>query len=225
MKWTITVFALLSSVGAALGADRVVRATPPQPLHESVTEQVDVSGSVVVGVGRRDALAGAEVMSGVRVRAGVERYCMMVRSRDGIYFARNTFIAPEGAAAEQVELAMESSRNRSLLQGLDETAIAVSVRSGACDGEQGAWFVATSRDRSSDVVDILINGADATAAFWQTAGQEGECEVFEEGRSTAYNMRCSLSARLLSEEESPVRIERERFGRPLPAVTLQLRKP
>lgn len=224
MKRMIVIFAFLTGPGAAIGANRIVQATPPQPLHESVSEQVDVSGSVVVGVSRRDALSGDEIMSGIRVRAGVEQYCMMVRSRDGVYFARNTFVASGGASAEQVELAMASSRNRSLLEGLGENAIAVSIRSGACEGEQGAWLVATSRDRSSDVVDILINGADATAAFWQSGGREGECEAFEEGRSTAYNMRCSLPAQLLSKQESSVLIERERFGRPLPAVTLKLRK-
>jgi len=225
MKKMLLVAALFTAGGPAIGSELVIRASAPEPLHESVSEQVNISGSVIVGVARRDALSGRDVLEGVQVPAGSPRFCMIVRSRDGVYFARNTFDAPSAQSAERIELAMSNSRNQDLLHQLDDDSISVGVREGACEAAQGIWLVATSRAQHSDFVDVLINGADATSVFWVIDGLEGECEPFAQGRSTAYNVRCAIPANRLAGSSTAVVIERERFGRPLPKVTLTVRSP
>lgn len=73
-------------------------------------------------------------------------------------------------------------------------------------------------------VDLLINGFGANAVYYRVGsdGVEADCDVFSEGRRTSYDYRCAIPVAALTAGPQTVVIERERYGRPLGSVAIEL---
>lgn len=213
-------------LGAAAGVGaQPVSATLVAPFQESVQEEVKVSGTVIVGVASTGVLDGAVLMRGFVVPGESSSVCLTVRSRDGVYFSRNEFEVPGGvpAGATGIVLSLDRTKHQTLLTGYHDDDVAVAATSGACGSGDETWLVPRTVDGMSETVDVLVNGFGATAVFYATAsGGSGDCTEFVDGRRTSYDFRCRVPRGQLDGGKQKIRIERERYGRPLPGVSFDV---
>ncbi|MEQ8484387.1 MAG: hypothetical protein RIB46_08480 [Pseudomonadales bacterium] len=206
-------------------AQTTVRAELAGTFHETVQEEVSVSGSVVVGVAAGSALSGPAALSGLIIPTTAERICLTVLSRDGVYFSRNTFLVPAERRADDaafVLLPYEGTKRRELVLGFGPGELAVRATPGDCEAAGSTYLVAADRE-DFDSVQVLINAFGATAVYFRTAdGMEADCEEFVEGRRTSYDYRCEIPVAALGKGRQVVFIDRERYGRPLGEVEIEL---
>ncbi|MEQ8859933.1 MAG: hypothetical protein RIC56_14920 [Pseudomonadales bacterium] len=219
---------LLGACGLCLvlpvGAGELVRATLRGDFHETVQEEVSVSGSVVVGVAAASALSGPATLSGLIIPAAAQEICLTVVSRDGVYFARNTYTMPESAlaAGSFAVLPFDETRRRELIGSFKDGELAMRATPGSCDAP-GIIYLVPAAGTTFETVDVLINGFGATDVYFSTAaGGEGECEEYREGRRTSYDYHCDIPVAELGAGRTTVLVERERYGRPLGEVTIEL---
>jgi hypothetical protein len=218
----------LGSQGQAFGAT-TVQAELVGDFYESVHEEVSVSGAVVVGVAAANALSGAAALAGLVIPAAADRVCMTVLSRDGVYFARNTYLvpnpSPEPSQTEPdsvVILPFDGTRQAELIRGYGPGDLAVRTTPGDCKVATKTYLIAR-RQADFASVDVLINGFGANAVFYRTAdGADGSCEEFIEGRRTSYDYRCVIPTAAFGKGPQQLFIERERYGRPLGQVDIEL---
>ncbi|MCB1684157.1 MAG: hypothetical protein KDI31_06720 [Pseudomonadales bacterium] len=205
-------------------------ATPIQaelsgPFHEVVQEEVSVSGTVVVGVAAAGALSGPATLAGLIMPTSAGQICLTVLSRDGVYYSRNSYNVPEGSPTEGdilVQLPFEGTRRRELLAGYAEGELAVLATPCACDAATTTYLVAGGPTEVK-AVDILINSFGANTVYYRTAeGFEADCTEFTEGRRTSFDYRCEIPAAALGSGRQALTIERERYGRPLGQVAIEL---
>lgn len=206
-------------------AQSTVRAELTGAFHETVQEEVSVSGSVVVGVAASGALSGPAALSGLIIPIAADHICLTVLSRDGVYFSRNAFRVPNERRADDaafVLLPYEGTRRRELVLGFGPGELAVRATPGDCEAAGSTYLVAADRE-DFDTVQVLINAFGATAVYYRTAdGTEADCQEFVEGRRTSYDYRCEIPVAALGKGRRVVFIDRERYGRPLGEVELEL---
>lgn len=210
-----------------LAASEVTASPPPKAsltgsFHEAVQEEVSVSGSVVVGVAAASALSGEAALAGLVVPASADAICLTLLSRDGVYYSRNSYDVRAGAGGMVVLPYDDFTRERERIRGYPAGDLAVRAMPGSCEESPVVYLVPTSGN-PSDTVDVLVNAFGANDVFFRGPdGVETDCEEFTEGRRTSYDYRCSIPLSLLGAGRKQVVVERERYGRPLGAVTIEL---
>jgi len=203
-------------------------ATPPQAslngnFHEAVQEEVAVSGSVVVGVAAASALSGDAALAGLMIPAAAESVCLTVLSRDGVYYSRNSYRIPTDAAGDLVVLPYSNFTNeRERIRRYPAGDLAVRAMPGGCEESPAVYLVPTTGN-PADTVDILVNAFGANDVYFRAPdGTEADCEEFAEGRRTSYDYHCKVPLGALGAGRKQIVIERERYGRPLGTVTIEL---
>lgn len=191
------------------------------------TEQVDVavSGSVVVGV-TSTAVQGGRSAGSLLVRhAGDDpQVCLTMLSRDGVYYSRNTFRLPEAGAGQAVRLPYRSNL-RDRLGNYDATDLAMRASAGSCEHSTNLYYVLdTTGGQPPAAIRVFVNSFGATDVFYRSEAQrlEGACTSITEGRRTSFDHWCDIPWPKGGAERVEVGIERERYGREMPAVTLTL---
>lgn len=222
---TASLIAVCSVVAPAAEPAPPLRAELDGEFHEVVQEEVSVSGTVVVGVAAAGALSGPATLAGLLIPTSAPHVCLTLLSRDGVYYSRNTYRIPEPANAVGAAFALlpfERTSRRDLIAGYAEGELAVRATAGSCEDSASVYLVA-SAEGAFDTVDVLINSFGANAVYYRTAdGVEFDCSEFTEGRRTSFDYRCEVGAGLLGAGRQTLVIERERYGRPLGAVEIQL---
>lgn len=218
--------AVATWTGAPAHAASPLRAELDGPFHEAVQEEVAVSGSVVVGVAAASALSGAATLAGLVIPAAADVICLTVLSRDGVYFSRNTYRVPADAVAgggNLMLLPFDGTRRRELINSYGAGDLAVRATPGACDEAATTYLVPTTGS-VDETIEVLVNAFGANDVYYRTAGgEEGDCVEFSEGRRTSYDFRCRIPLTALGDGSDRILIiERERYGRPLGEVQLQL---
>jgi hypothetical protein len=219
--------AMLLASTFALVADRAEASPPPRAtlngsFHEAVQEEVAVSGSVVVGVAAASALSGEAALAGLMVPASADAICLTLLSRDGVYFSRNSYDVRAGAGGMVVLPYDDFTRERDRIRRYAAGDLAVRAMPGGCDDSPAIYLVPTSGN-PADTVDVLVNAFGANDVYFRGPdGAETDCEEFTEGRRTSYDYRCRIPLGQLGAGRKQVVIERERYGRPLGAVTIEL---
>jgi len=202
-----------------------LRAELAGDFHETVQEDVAVSGSVVVGVAATSALSGEATLAGLVIPASEDSICLTVLSRDGVYFSRNTYRMPDGAMAgggTLVVLPFDGTKERDLISHYPLGDLAVRASPVGCEQSSGTYLVATNGSEF-DTIDVLVNAFGANAVYYRTAdGAEADCDEFTEGRRTSYDYRCTIPVDVLGTGHRQLTIERERYGRPLGKVQIEL---
>lgn len=203
-------------------------ATPPPRaslngnFHEAVQEEVAVSGSVVVGVAAASALSGEAALAGLMVPAAADAICLTLLSRDGVYYSRNSYDVRAGAGGMVVLPYDDFTRERERIRLYPAGDLAVRAMPGSCEDSPAVYLVPTAGN-PADTVDVLVNAFGANDVYFRGPdGVETDCEEFTEGRRTSYDYRCSIPLGLLGAGRKQVVIERERYGRPLGAVSIEL---
>jgi hypothetical protein len=198
------------------------RATLNGSFHEAVQEEVAVSGSVVVGVAAAGALSGEAALAGLLVPAAADAVCLTLLSRDGVYYSRNSYDVRAGAGGMVVLPYDDYTRERERIRLYAAGDLAVRAMPGSCEESPAVYLVPTSADPAA-TVDVLVNAFGANDVYFRGPdGVDHDCEEFTEGRRTSYDYRCSVPLGMLGAGRKQVVIERERYGRPLGAVTIEL---
>ena len=217
---------LAALLASPLNAAAPGRADLEGPFHETVREEVDVSGTVVAGVAATAALSGEAALSGLMVPGGSEAICLTLLSRDGVYYSRNGYRMPVNSADAMVVLPYaDFTKERERISRYSAGDLAIKVTPGSCD-QAPATYLVPATDAPSGSVDILINAFGANDVYFLAPdGSEGECMEFTEGRRTSYAFRCRVPVESLGPSgngRKQVIIEREIYGRPLKQVTVEL---
>lgn len=210
-----------------LAAGGQANATPPRAtltgsFHEAVQEEVAVSGSVVVGVAAASALSGEAALAGLMVPASADAICLTLLSRDGVYYSRNSYDVRAGAGGMVLLPYDDFTRERERIRLYPAGDLAVRAMPGSCEDSPAVYLVPTAGN-PADTVDVLVNAFGANDVYFRGPdGVETDCVEFTEGRRTSYDYRCSIPLGLLGAGRKQVVIERERYGRPLGAVSIEL---
>lgn len=191
------------------------------------TEQVDVavSGSVVVGVTSTGVQGGQSVDKLLVLHAaGDVQVCLTMLSRDGVYYSRNTFRLPEAGAGRAVRLPYRSNL-RDRLGNYAATDLAMRASAGSCEHGSNLYYVlGAAGSQAPEAIRVFVNSFGATDVFYRSEAQglEGTCTPVAEGRRTSFDHWCDIPWPAGRAERVEVGIERERYGREMPAVTLTL---
>ena len=222
--------ALLFGLCCALAADlnhaaTTIRAEVDGDFHEVVQEEVSVSGTVVVGVAASGALSGPATLAGLIIPSSTPRVCLTVISRDGVYYSRNTYRVPTIDGSDEdtvVFLPFEATQRRDLIASYALGELAVRATPGGCEEDASIYLVASAQPQI-DSVDVLINAFGANSVYYRTTdGVEADCREFTQGRRTSYDYECNIPAGALGKGRQEIFIERERYGRPLREVKIEL---
>lgn len=191
------------------------------------TEQVDVavSGSVVVGV-TSTAVQGGKSVGSLLLQhaAGDAQVCLTMLSRDGVYYSRNTFRLPDAGAGQAVRLPYRSNL-RDRLDSYAASDLAMRASAGSCEHGTNLYYVlGAASGPAPAAIRVFVNSFGATDVFYRSAahGLEGSCSPIAEGRRTSFDHWCDIPWPKGGAERLEVGIERERYGREMPAVTLTL---
>ena len=204
-----------------------MRASPLPPFTESVQEEVSVSGSVIVGVTRTSTQNGAQLLSGVQVPFVTDTFCVTARSRDGIYFAKNTFNANRQAGVPTpawIEFSFAASRQKDRLLKMRAGDLAVSAQSGSCENASNEYLLMRQDQMmDSDGIEVFVNSFDATDVFVvDPDGAEHACTEVLEDRRSVFDYRCHVPASVDGRSSLLLEVHRERYGRSLPTVGVRL---
>lgn len=219
----LALFASITVVSSAYGADAQLKVVP---FWESIQQDVDVSGFVVAGLTTSSLLSGSD-LTGLYVRPprsmkGAE-LCLTVQSRDGVYLSRNTYVLPDDLDGSRVNLSYSQSSALDLLKSYDDGQLAVSVTGGNCETPKSTYLRPHGPKRTTrNTVDLMINGFGATDVFYSapTLNTNGDCTPLHDGRTTVFDFWCRVAVPGSFKQALKIRVERERYGRPLPPATV-----
>ena len=230
-RWKISrprILALLVSITLANAAYSAEAELKANPFWESIQPDVNVSGFVVVGLTTGSLLSGSDIL-GIQLRPpgsmNSKEVCLTVQSRDGVYISRNTYILPPSIDNEPVNLPYSESTALDLLEEYKKEHLAISVLSGNCQDPGDVYLppYGPGNDTSTGI-NLMINGFGATDVFYSapTIDKTGTCQALHDGRTTIFDFWCHIDLPAPLDNDLQIRIDRERYGRPLPPATLSV---
>ena len=201
---------------------------------EHYSSEVPVSGNIIAGVMLvSTAKATARGFSPHILVPGQiaddEIVCLSVVSQDGVYSSRNSYRVPAATESSLIPADYTKSLYKELLDDQAE-AFAVKAMLGAC-GQNGnaPYRVASAGPQASDYDSLLLLidslGATDVIAAARTPDRKiikGQCEEIIGQRKTGYDFTCRLPGAALAEGSLTVKVQRLRFGRKMPAVTIRV---
>ena len=198
------------------------------PFHETESVDVNVSGSVIVGVSSLNATGGKAVQRLQLLHAPTppsRLVCLTMQSRDGVYYSRNTFELPAESAGSVVAVPYDRSSRLDKLAKYGHEDLAIRASAGPCERSANEYYVLdASAARPPDRVRVFVNSFGATDVFY-AGGPRAKpvaCKSISEGRRTSFDYWCDIPWPRGGGDQLGVEILRERFGREMPAVALTL---
>jgi len=103
--------------------------------------------------------------------------------------------------------------------------VAISASSGNCENNTNSYYVVDANTaRPPESLLVFVNSFGATDVFYRV-GERGpylECTPIEQGRRTNFDYWCSIPWPRSGSNRLGVEIQREKYGREMPAVGLTL---
>ncbi len=202
-------------------------------LEEVYKDEVPVSGRVIAGL----SLAGVSHDGDLAIlpdeNANSSKVCVQIMSRDGRYWAQNTFLVPAVKISGPVILDYASRYS----QQLEETAaydLAILSYQGACSSKKTSEFILTSRAKLSqqpEALIIYVNSARAdtfASVVNRTSRMKPQkCRKITEGRRTGYDTICEIALQKEDTdlEQLRIKIYRRKYEKNLRPVDLLVRAP
>jgi hypothetical protein len=206
-------------------------------LTEQFSEEVRVSGRILVGalVARKPGthLVSKPIGMAIGPVAGAAGpICLQWTSRDGRYYAESR-VQGLDAGGRPVLLTFDTA-HEPLLNRLQRDDLALLAFSGDCAGgvqskELKVFAIDRNKEKDGklDGIDIVLNSerSDTVIRYADSAGNQiaAPCRRIEEKRRTSFDTVCELRAPLA--ETTKVTVERRRYERKLPALTVTLLVP
>ena len=204
-------------------------------LNELYKNEVPVSGKVIAGIGISGVDTNYELALFPNKSSDLGFACVQVMSRDGRYWAENTFVLPPVSSNTPIKLDYPSKYN-DVLSGYDAEDLAILSFIGRCQKKGRVSYIVTSRQKLSDKgksLIVYVNSARADAYIKVLSGgssarRSKKCSKITEGRRTGYDTICriDLSKQNFS-EDSPVKlgIFRRKFNKNLKPVRILVSLP
>lgn len=215
---------LLSYSHAAISADDIAILDPESlSFNEVYKDDVPVSGRVIAGIGMsgmaiNDELTLFPMMSGSQGYA-----CIQVMSRDGRYWAENSFVLPKSNSGNAIKVKYPSKYNDLLNEyGADDLAVLSYL--GRCQKKKTSSFIVTSReklisDRKALVVYVNSSRSDTYIRVMNDVSnkENKKCRKITEGRRTGYDTICTvdMSNNELKADPLKLGIYRRKFNKSL----------
>ena len=232
-KQFINASILLCAVLSPFAPNFVLAQSPIQAVlkgdfYERMNPDVDVSGSVLVGISTGDSFNGTDLKAlAISATGSVDAVCLTVQSIDGVYASRNEYtISSLNDMTITVRLPYDQSAFLDELTRYRDGELALAVYEGGCNqGKTDLRAIPVARLDALTTKDlrIYVNSLGATDVFVGVDQVEGHCRLVT-GRSTLFDHICDIDLALLkpSAEGHRVLIERERFGRVLPSTSVRI---
>lgn len=229
----LAALALLLAAAQTLAGPLVARPSAT-PLKEMFHQEAPVSGRIVSGVlvaGEQDKTHRLVIWPPASV-AG-RSVCLQVVSRDGRYWAENTFELPPRTGGRPVVLKYPSAY-RDLLQTLGDEELAMLAYPGRCGAGGPRQLLLAARtlpEAAPRRLEILVNSGrtDTYAVVKDAAGaRPSRCRRIRQGRRTAFDTVCRIALTPSAVEDPSViqvRILRRRYERMLPPTELVIALP
>lgn len=225
--------AFLLLIPSLLQAQEPVARLKNHPFQESYQDQVPVSGRVIAGIILSGPVATARLALIPPESAAGTSVCVQVMSRDGRYWAKNTFDLPPRIGATPVALEYPS-QHQDFLLAVAPDQLAVLGSAGECDSiDRDTLFLSSvPTDTAEDIrVKVLVNSgrSDTYIAITNDAGKRRptRCQAIEDGRRTGYDTLCSIRLSELDPALDHLRIKiiRRRYERMLPPTEFSVELP
>ncbi len=204
-------------------------------LEEVYKDDVPVSGHVIAGlcfagIPHSNILA---ILPKSTEQSG-KKICVQVMSRDGRYWAKNTFLLPELKETDRLVALDYDSEYKDMIKDSSVVDLAVLSSAGPCDSEKQHEYILTSRDKLSQEKDTLVIYVNSgrTDVFIsvtkpENSGSPQPCETITEGRRTGYDTICKfkLESKYREQNRLELKLYRRKFGRNLPPVEFTVAMP
>ncbi|HKL25336.1 MAG TPA: hypothetical protein VJ910_03835 [Desulfuromonadales bacterium] len=203
-----------------------------RPFQESFQDEAPVSGRVVAGVLLTGSAADQALSLAPPRTAAGSSICIQVLSRDGRYWAENTFELPGTMGTGPVRLEYPS-QHRSFLQQLGFGELAILGTAGECGASTGTnlYLAGTMPEPGKASASVFVNSgrADTYIAIKNLpdSRRPTRCRTIEEGRRTGFDTICPINLEVNGPlpENLEVRILRRRYERMLPPTEFTLLLP
>jgi len=195
-------------------------------LNEVYKDEVPVSGKVIAGVGMSGLAVKGVLALFPKVKSSLGFACVQVMSRDGRYWAENTFVLPEIDLGDGVQVSYPSKYNN-LLNEYSADDLAILSYSGRCEKKKVNNFMVTTRQKLVDKSRALIVYVNSSRADTyirvmndSTKKVAKKCRKITEGRRTGYDTICRVDMPEETSAVNPVKLSvyRRKFNKSLKPV-------
>lgn len=173
--------------------------------NEELRDDSNISGSLLVGVVASGPVEAMSSMLSARLPTDWPggSICVTVVSGNGLYDSRNEYITDAEFAGDNPSIEYPSNF-RDQLKSFNREDVAVRVKAGGCDSEDGAYAPAHWRTTPNELsrLDILINSFRAEEVLLYpspTASTHIACSQIEVGGQTAFDSRCTVEGEDLAD--------------------------
>ncbi|NYT61798.1 hypothetical protein H0A66_05605 [Alcaligenaceae bacterium] len=217
---------LTATLGMQVSAKPIEAEFAGTSFLETVSNDVVVSGAVVVGIVDAAPLDGKAV-STLAISPGAlssRLVCLSVISSDGVYSASNQFEIPRSYIEGQVvTLPYKYSQHLPRLAEYADTEVAVKASAGLCGAQTtDAYVVYRYGAPRPAKIRLYVNSINATDIYWADGNQAGgDCQRVK-GRNTSFDFSCDIDWSTHAGKVGQVFLEREVYGRSLGKVTLTI---
>lgn len=201
--------------------------------EEHFSKEVPVSGNVVAGLMLVPSLAAAKQNFApyIQLPASSDKpqvVCLSVVSQDGVYSSHNSYQVPINSSGKDIQADYSQSAHNELLSQ-SNTRIALKAQPGQCGQTQPNKYLIASNGRVEGAAELflMIDSLGATDVQVAARGTDrkivrGQCQTNEGERKTGFDYACRLPIALDAGEKVQVKIQRLRFGRKMPAISLTI---
>ncbi|KAA0911504.1 hypothetical protein [Pusillimonas sp. ANT_WB101] len=228
MRWHVLARVLLAVASAA---SSVAIAAPPKMatlkgvFNETISQDVVVSGAVIVGVSDNSVIDGKALGSLAIIseaNSAASEVCLSVLTRDGVYMASNQYVfPPDTQPGDIVLLPYKKSLQLPFLAKYANLEVAVQAANGSCDAPTGNTYVVHRSDSAEQhQLRLYINSFNATDVYASFSDQNAVDCVPVEGRRTSFDYVCNVDVPAALKGAAEVTIEREIYGRELPKASV-----
>ena len=219
----LSVFLLCYSHAAISIDDLAILDPESLSFNEVYKNDVPVSGKVIAGIGMSGMAVNTELTLFPMAIAGQNYACIQVMSRDGRYWAENSFVLPKSNSKGAIKVKYPSKYNDLLNEyGADDLAILSYL--GRCQKGKPRSFIVTSRQKlmTSDrslIVYVNSSRSDTYIRVMNDASKKGnkKCRKITEGRRTGYDTICTIDMSTDELNPNPLKlgIYRRKFNKSL----------
>lgn len=223
----------LSCVALSVSSTSAELASVVGEFDEHYSTEVPVSGNVIAGLMLAPAskIISQEFSPYIQLPESTDMpqtVCLSVVSQDGVYSANNTYRIPPSAVGNLIRADYTQSKHQQILIEKD-ASIALKAQPGSCGNVSSDQYLITQNgpDNSDAQLILKIDSLGATDVLVASRGADrkvtrGQCQQLAGDRKTGFDYSCTLPVQLPAQGATQVRIQRLRFGRKMPAITLMI---
>lgn len=201
--------------------------------EEHFSNEVSVSGNVIAGL-MLTSLAPPQPkdfspLIWVPSNFNEEQFvCLSVVSQDGVYSSRNTYKLPSSETSTLISADYSKSKYKALLTESSRT-FALKAKQGNClqNGNNTYFLTSSSRSTAKEQLQLFVDSLGATDVVVAARGgdrkiSKGHCRALSGERKTGFDYSCLIPLPPEANGEFTVKVQRLKFGRKMPSITIKV---